>query len=464
MKKGQIYEGTAGEIRFPNRTVVTTPEGEECIVPNALPGQKVEFRVIKAHNGRYEGILLQVLEKSEAETAKNVCPHFGTCGGCLYQSVPYIQQLRFKEYQIRSLLDRAAGEYKWEGIKASPRVNAYRNKMEYSFGNEVKDGPLTLGLHKRGGYYDIIPVPDCRITDHDFSQILTYTTQYFRNLSVPFYHKMKHEGILRHLLVRKGLKTGEIMVALVTTSEGESLPLKEYADFLRSLRMQGEIVSILHMINDGLSDVVMADRTEILYGRDYIYEELFNLRFKVTPFSFFQTNTFGAEVLYDTVRGYLGTTRDKEVYDLYSGTGTIAQVLAPAATKIIGVEIIPEAVEAARENTELNGLKNCEFLCGDVSRVIDEIREKPDLIVLDPPREGINPKALEKIIRFNVPRIVYISCKPTSLVRDLEILQARGYELERACSVDMFVGTYNIETCCLLVKKETAEEERGETL
>ena len=183
----------------------------------------------------------------------------------------------------------------------------------------------------------------------------------------------------------------------------------------------------------------------------------------MTPFSFFQTNTFGAEVLYDTVRGYLGTTRDKEVYDLYSGTGTIAQVLAPAATKIIGVEIVPEAVEAARENTALNGLQNCECLCGDVSRVIDEIREKPDLIVLDPPREGIHPKALEKIIRFNVPRIVYISCKPTSLVRDLEILQARGYELERACSVDMFVGTYNIETCCLLVKKEEAEE-RGETL
>ena len=462
MKKGQIYEGRAGEIRFPNRTIVTTAEGEECIVPNALPGQRVEFRVTKSHNGRYEGILLQVLEKSEAETAKNVCPHFGVCGGCLYQSVPYIQQLRFKEYQIRSLLDKAAGEYKWEGIKSSPRVNAYRNKMEYSFGNEEKDGPLTLGLHKRGGFYDIIPVSDCRITDHDFSQILTYTMQYFRNLNVPFYHKMKHEGILRHLLVRKGLKTGEIMVALVTTSEGVNLPLQEYADFLRSLRMQGEIVSILHMINDGLSDVVTAERTEILYGRDYIYEELFDLRFKVTPFSFFQTNTFGAEVLYDTVRGYLGTTRDKEVYDLYSGTGTIAQVLAPAATKIIGVEIVPEAVEAARENTKLNGLANCEFLCGDVSKVIDDLDEKPDLIVLDPPREGISPKALEKIIRFGVPRIVYISCKPTSLVRDLEILRARGYELERACSVDMFVGTYNIETCCLLVKKDA--EERGETL
>ena len=454
MKKGQIYEGTAGEIRFPNRTVVTTAEGEECIVPNALPGQKVEFRVTKSHNGRYEGMLLQVLQRSEAETAKDVCPHFGVCGGCLYQSVPYIQQLRFKEYQIRSLLDSAAGEYKWEGIKASPRVNGYRNKMEYSFGNEEKDGPLTVGLHKRGGFYDIIPVPDCRIVDHDFSHVLNSTMQFFRVREVPFYHKMKHEGILRHLLVRKGLNTGEIMVALVTTSEGIDLPLQEYVTYLLSLRLQGEIVSILHMINDGLSDVVMAERTDILYGRDYIYEELFDLRFKVTPFSFFQTNTSGAEILYDTVRGYLGTTRDKEVYDLYSGTGTIAQVLAPAARKIIGVEIVPEAVEAARENTALNGLSNCEFLCGDVSKVIDEISDRPDLIVLDPPREGIQSKALEKIIRFNVPRIVYISCKPTSLVRDLLVLQAHGYMLERACSVDMFVGTYNIETCCLLVKKD----------
>ncbi len=459
MKKGQIYQGVAGEIKFPNRTVVTTEEGEKCTVANALTGQKVEFRVEKAKNGRYEGRLLKVLEKSELETAKDVCPHFGICGGCLYQSMPYMNQLRLKEFQVRSLLDQSGFDYKWEGIQTSPNQFGYRNKMEFSFGNEEKDGPLTVGLHKRGGFYDIVPVRDCRIVDEDYRQILNYTQFYFRMMNVPFYHKLRHEGILRHLLVRKGTKTGEIMVALVTTSE-LSLDLAVYVENLCNLPLSGELVSVLHMINDNPADMVAADEIRVLYGRDYIYEKLFDLKFKITPFSFFQTNTLGAEVLYDTVRGYIGTTKDKCVYDLYSGTGTIAQVLAPAAKKVTGVEIVAEAVEAAKVNTELNGLTNCDFLCGDVLKVIDDLSDKagkPDLIVLDPPRDGIHPKALAKIISFDVDRIVYISCKPTSLVRDLEILKAGGYVMERATCVDMFVGTQNIETVALLSKKRTEE-------
>ncbi len=456
MKKGQIYQGVAGEIRFPNRAVVETAEGEICLVDNALPGQKVEFRVEKAKNGRFQGRLIRVIEKSEIETAKDVCPHFGVCGGCLYQSVPYIQQLRFKEYQVRSLLDKVEDDYKWEGIKSSPLQTAYRNKMEFSFGNEYKDGPLTLGLHRRGGFYDIVPVNECRIVDEDFRKILMITQMYFRTFSLPFYHKLTHEGILRHLLVRKGLATGEIMIGLVTTSGISKEILDGFAGSLRSLSLTGTIESILHMKNDNPADMVQSEETTILYGRDYIYERLFNLRFKITPFSFFQTNTAGAQVLYETVRGYLGTTKDKVVYDLYSGTGTIAQVLAPAAKRVIGVEIVPEAVESARVNTEMNGLPNCEFLCGDVLNVIDELNasgEKPDLIVLDPPRDGVSAKALQKIIQFDVDRIVYISCKPTSLVRDMEILTGAGYIVERACCVDMFAGTYNIETIAVLTKK-----------
>ncbi|MBR6323175.1 MAG: 23S rRNA (uracil(1939)-C(5))-methyltransferase RlmD [Lachnospiraceae bacterium] len=455
MKKGQIYQGVAGEIRFPNRAVVETAEGESCFVDNALPGQKVEFRVEKAKNGRFYGRLLRVIEKSEIETAKDVCPHFGVCGGCLYQSVPYIQQLRFKEYQIRSLLDKVEDDYKWEGIKSSPIQYAYRNKMEFSFGNEEKDGPLTVGLHRRGGFYDIVPVNECRIVDEDFRKILMITQMFFRTFNIPFYHKLSHEGILRHLLVRKGLATGEIMVALVTTSSMPENLLDGFRSSILSLSLAGKIESILHMKNDNPADMVQSEKTTILYGRDYIYEQIFKLKFKITPFSFFQTNTYGAAVLYETVRGYLGTTKDKVVYDLYSGTGTIAQVLSPAAKRVIGVEIVPEAVESARINTEMNGLSNCEFLCGDVLDVIDELNaagEKPDLIVLDPPRDGIHPKALQKIIQFDVPRIVYISCKPTSLVRDMEILTSAGYLVERACAVDMFAGTYNIETVVVLTK------------
>lgn len=453
MKKGQIYQGVCGEIKFPNRAVVKTDEGETCQVANALPGQLVEFRVEKSKNGRCEGRLLRVLERSPEETAKDVCPHFGICGGCLYQTLPYVNQMRIKEYQIRQLLDRVDSEYKWEGIKSSPLQFGYRNKMEYSFGNEELDGPLTLGLHKRGGFYDIVPVRDCRIVDEDFRMILSTTQNFFRMRKIPFFHKLKHEGILRHLVVRKGLKTGEIMICLVTTSELPGEVASEYGELIRSLTTTGEIKSVLHLINDLPADMVQAERVDVIYGRDYIYEELFGLRFKITPFAFFQTNTYGAEVLYDTVRGYLGTTKDQDVYDLYSGTGTITQVLAPAAHKVIGVEIVKEAVEDAKVNAEMNGLTNVEFLCGDVLEVIDHIEDKPDLIVLDPPREGIHPKALEKIISFDVNRIVYISCKPTSLVRDIEVLKAAGYVLERASAVDMFVGTQNIEVVAVLTKE-----------
>ena len=214
-----------------------------------------------------------------------------------------------------------------------------------------------------------------------------------------------------------------------------------------------------------MADIVTNEGTDVLYGQDFFYEELLGLRFKITPFSFFQTNSLGAEVLYQTAREFIGdalpsgTDADiaehgKIVFDLYSGTGTIAQMLSPVAKKVIGVEIIEEAVEAAKENVQLNGLHNCEFIAGDVLKVIDSIEEKPDYIVLDPPRDGINPKALEKIIRYNVPQMVYISCKPTSLASDLEVLQARGYEVKKVCCVDMFPSTFHVETVVLLSHKK----------
>ena len=219
------------------------------------------------------------------------------------------------------------------------------------------------------------------------------------------------------------------------------------------LPLKGTVKGILHILNDSLADVVKSDQTTILYGQDFFYEELLGMKFKISPFSFFQTNSLGAEVLYETARSYVGDTKDKVIFDLYSGTGTIAQMLAPVAKKVVGVEIVEEAVKAAKENAKLNGLNNCEFWAGDVLKVIDEIEEKPDMIVLDPPRDGIHPKALKKIIDFGVEKMVYISCKPTSLARDLVELQNSGYEVERVCCVDMFPGTVHVETVALLTRK-----------
>ncbi len=577
MKKGEIYEGKVERVKFPNKGMVRAGGGlgagegggEVVLVKGVLPGQMVSFVVSKKRGGRVEGRLLEVVEKSPAELDAACCPHFGACGGCSYQTLPYGEQLGLKVAQIEELLkpvimteyateapktgdsddqechserladcggdemshmgacvgsDGASAVWQdiFEGILPSPRQFEYRNKMEFTFGDEVKGGPLTLGLHRRGSMHDIIPVVQCRIVDGDFRKILTATMEYFREIGAAFYHRMRHEGYLRHLLVRKAVRTGEILVDLVTTTQtgllpgnmenkenlynhadtdggligdikkGENIPgsvgaasstnataetagnikvatdengngmedevIRGWVDALLSLDLEGTLTGILHTKNDSLSDAVKDEGTEVLYGQDYFFEELLGLRFRITPFSFFQTNSLGAEVLYDTARRFIRESltaageslSGRTVFDLYSGTGTIAQMLAPVAGKVIGVEIVGEAVEAARENAALNGLSNCEFIAGDVLKVLDEIGERPDFIVLDPPRDGIHPKALKKIIAYGVERMVYISCKPTSLARDLAVLQEAGYRAERICCVDLFPGTPHVETVVLM--------------
>ena len=456
MKKGQIFEGIIERVDFPNKGLVKVEEeGKDAryvTVKNAVPGQKVRFIINKFKKGNAEGRLLEVLENSSLETRKPVCSIFPACGGCMYQTMPYEEQMKMKEGQIRKIMDEAVdGEYLFEGVKASPKEFAYRNKMEFSFGDEYKDGPLSLGLHKKGSTYDVLTASDCKLVHEDMNKILVCVLEYFKERKVSYYKKMQHVGYLRHLLLRRGDTTGEILVNLVTTTQEEH-DLSELTEQLLQLPLEGKIVGILHILNDSLSDVVKSDETRVLYGQDFFYEKLLGLQFKITPFSFFQPNTKGAEVLYETVREYIGDIHDLTVFDLFSGTGTISQVLAPVAKKVIGVEIVEEAVEAAKENAERNGLSNCEFIAGDVFQVLDEIEEKPDVIILDPPRDGIHPKALPKILDYGVDRIVYISCKMTSLARDLEMIQQRGYTVEKMTAVDHFCETVHVETVCLLSK------------
>ncbi len=470
MKKGQICEGYVERLDFPNKGVLSC-EDEKVVVKNVLPGQKISFMITKKRKGKAEGRLLDVLEKAPYEIP-SACPHFGVCGGCAYQTLPYDKQLELKKGQVRKLLTpvfakqalldgeaELTDEYVnhiFEGIKGSPVQSAYRNKMEFSFGDEIKDGPLSLGMHKRGSFYDIVSVRECQLVDEDYRKILNTTLDYFTQKGTSYYHRMRHEGYLRHLLVRKAQKTGEILIALITTTQ-EERDLQPYVDALLALPLQGKITGVLHTKNDSVADVVQSDETVLLYGQDYFYEELLGLKFKISQFSFFQTNSLGAEVLYETAREFLGDIsddgrNDKTVFDLYSGTGTIAQLLAPVAGKVIGVEIVEEAVKAARENAKLNNLNNCEFIAGDVLKVIGDIKEKPDFIVLDPPRDGIHPKALQHIIDYQVDRIVYISCKPTSLARDLDIMIEQGYRMERVVAIDQFPGTGHVETVVLLSK------------
>jgi len=466
MKKGQVYEGMIDRVEFPNHGKITLPGEEKVItVKNGIPGQKVRFSINRVRKGKAEGRILEVICPSDMEIP-SPCPHFGQCGGCTYQNLPYEEQLKMKEAQLKAMMDGAVdGGYDWQGVRPSPVLQGYRNKMEFSFGDEYKDGPLALGMHRRGSFHDIVNVPECQIVDADFRQVLVCTLEYAKETKLPYYHRMRHEGFFRHLLVRKAAKTGEILIDLVTTGASvqglysggndseQQFDGKEWTGRLLSLPLEGSVAGILHTRNDSVADVVQDEGTEVLYGKDYFYEELLGMRFKITPFSFFQTNSLGAEVLYETVREFIGETRDKMVFDLYSGTGTIAQILAPVAGKVTGVEIVEEAVLAAKDNARGNGLSNCSFWAGDVLKVIDELGEVPDLIVLDPPRDGVHPKALRKIIDFGVERMVYIACKPTSLVRDLEMLQGRGYRVEKIRGIDLFPGTYHVETVVLLTRK-----------
>lgn len=450
-KKDEIILEIA-DVNFPNKAYGYY-EGEKVIVKNAVPGQKVQAQVFKKRGSGVEARLQEVIERSPLEREAGMCSHYALCGGCTYQTMRHEEELRLKERQVKRLLENAGiCVQSWEGIVPAPSETGYRNKCEFSFGDEEKDGDLALGMRKRMSYYEVVTLKDCNIVDADYLRIIEGTLQFFQERRVPFYHKARHDGSLRHLVVRKGAATGEILINLVTSSE-VPFSVEEFRDMLLGLELDGSVCGILHSVNDGLADVVKSDEMRLLYGRDFFMEKLFDLEFKVSVYSFFQTNSAGAEKLYSIVKEFAGDVADKTVFDLYCGTGTIGQIMAEAGSKkVIGIELIEEAVVAANENAKRNHLENCTFLAGDVLKMVDELEERPDLIIVDPPRDGIHPKAIGKIIAFGAPEIVYVSCKPTSLARDLEIFQQEGYQVEWVKLMDMFPRTVHVETVCLLSK------------
>ena len=569
MKKGDIIEGKIEKYSFPNRGsflhIEENPQAEggqierNVTVKGALPGQTVKVRIKKKKEGKAEGILLDVVKKSPQETKKPMCNHFHQCGGCSYQKLAYTNQLKLKEEMVKEVLapvipelgadvnkeETADNQFLWEGIQASPSQFRYRNKMEFTFGDSEKDGPLTLGLHRRNSTYDILSVDSCALVSPAWNEILKYTQKFYRDKGVPHYNKRTHRGVLRNLVIRESATDGGIIVNLVTTTHHsideytrdipwnekrsetvDELCLPEYVAGLlslgdsepvgmdgykshgydsntgrygqrknkvvrdkngifrnaylseeekggsgefESLERYNRIVGVLYTECDTLADAIIPDTVTLLYGQDYLMEEVLGLKFKISPFSFFQTNTKGSEVLYSKARDYAFEALQKNgvdasgdmsenkvgvIYDLYSGTGTIAQMMAPVAEKVYGIEIIEEAVEAAKENAKLNKLSNCKFIAGDVLKKLDELEEKPDLIILDPPRDGVNPKALQKILSYGVENLVYISCKPTSLARDIKIFQENGYAPVKGCCVDMFPNTQHIE-CVISLQKKT---------
>lgn len=449
-KKYENCEVKIIDIEFPNKGIGTW-EDKTVYVKNAIPGQTV-LADVKKKRQKYEGRLKGIVERADYETTAD-CSNFELCGGCTYRTISYDKELEFKRDNVLKLLSEGGiKDFKYEGIKGSPDICGYRNKMEFSFGDNGEAGELCLGMRKRNSNYEVVNADKCLLCHPDVGMIVATTLDFFKNTNENFYHKMKHTGTLRHLLVRRGFFSNQILVGIVTTSEVRA-DLSMLADALLKLKLEGKIVGILHIINDGVADVVKADRIETLYGQDWFEESLLGLKFKVSIFSFFQTNSAGAEVLYSTVRDYAGDCADKVVFDMYCGTGTIAQLMSTKASKVIGIELVEEAVEAAKVNAAINGIDNCEFIAGDVLKMVDNLRDKPDIMVLDPPREGIHPKAVDKLAAFGADKIVYVSCKASSLAKDLQAFENLGYKVEKITNVDMFPRTYHVETVCLLTRK-----------
>lgn len=450
MKKGMDLSIKVEKMEFPN-IGVGFAEGRPVYMKNALPDQTVRARLSKVRGSYAEAKIMEVEALSPLEV-ESFCEHFGLCGGCSLQTLPYETQLAMKEEMIGKLIeDATGGSCEFGGVLPNPNIFRYRNKMEFSFGDLTKDGEMELGMHKKGFFNSVVTVDKCQICDEDFNLILKSALDFFKERNIPHYNKFRHTGNLRHLMVRKGEKTGEILIALSAKS-GDELPLEDFKVMLLGLSLKGHIVGILHVRNEEKSDAFQGPY-EVLFGRDHYYDEILGLKFKVSLYSFFQTNTIGAELLYSKAVDFLGGIEGKYIFDLYSGTGTIGQILSRSASKVVGIEIVEDAVAMAKENAALNGLTNCEFIAGDVFEKLDLLKdEKPDMIVVDPPRSGIMPKALDKIMAYGVNEIVYISCNPKTLAENLVQLKAAGYEAVKAIGVDMFSHTVHVE-CVIRLQK-----------
>ncbi|WP_244833408.1 23S rRNA (uracil(1939)-C(5))-methyltransferase RlmD [Clostridium sp. BJN0001] len=450
MKRGSKVTVKIERTEFPSLGVGTA-EDRLIYVKNTFKGQVVEAKIKKKRDGYAQAKFETILERADYEK-DSVCPHSDSCGGCSSITIPYEKQLEFLETEVKDLFkaqDLSMGEYL--GIEGSKDQFEYRNKMEFTFGNEKKDSPLSIGLHMRNQSFGIMTVDKCRLIDEDFRKVIIITEDYFRKQDLPFYRIMKAEGFLRNLVIRKAKNTGEILVNIVTTTQID-FDFSEYVKLLREEIYDGNIVSIIHTENDSLQDAVIPEKVNILYGKEYFTELLLGLQFNISPFSFFQTNTKGAERLYSIVKEFLGDSEDKVVFDLYCGTGTIGQIVASDAKKVVGIELIEEAVEAAKENAKLNNINNCTFLAGDVAEIIKKVEDKPDIIILDPPRSGVHPKALDYVIKFNADEIIYVSCNPKTLVNDLKVLCENGYKIEKSKIKDMFPNTPHVETVVKLIK------------
>ncbi|HEU5263896.1 MAG TPA: 23S rRNA (uracil(1939)-C(5))-methyltransferase RlmD [Gaiellaceae bacterium] len=422
--------------------------GFVVFVRGGLPGDRVRARVTKVKRGFAEGFASQLLDPGP-DRVEAPCRHFGTCGGCRFQDLAYEAQLAQKAQQVRDALVRIgrAQDPPLEAILAASSRYGYRNKLEYSF--STGDEGVELGFHRAGRWDEVVGIEECLLTTDLGNAIRVAVRDWAREERLEAYHQATGEGYLRHLVVREGRNTGQALVVLVT-APGERFEAGYLVDVLRRFP---EVRSIHWAVNDTPAEQTNLP-TRLLWGEEAIEERILGLRCRVRPSAFLQTNTEMAEQLYALARGFAGLTGSENVFDLYCGTGTIGLALASTAGSVWGLEISEEAVACAIENAALNGIENAQFFAGNVGQTLDELVEEagsPDVVVVDPPRAGLAGKALRRTGALGAVRIVYVSCNPTTLASDVQVLRDDfGYALVRCRPVDMFPHTPHVESVSLL--------------
>ena len=447
-------------------SVAKAPEGQVIFIPNVVPGDVVDVQTLKKRKSYFEGKAIKFHSYSE-NRVEPVCQHFGACGGCKWQNMNYIQQLFYKNQEVYNNLKRI-GKIElpdFEPILGSEKQYFYRNKMEFGFSDtrwlnetEIKseDQSLSkkpaLGFHIPRMWDKILDIEKCYLQEDPSNAIRNEVRRFATENDMTFFNARNHEGLLRTLMIRTA-STGEIMVLIQFFKEDKA----KRESLLNHIAEQfAQITSLQYVINSKANDTLYDQEIKLFKGRDYILEEMEGLHFSINAKSFYQTNSDQAHELYKITRDFAGLTGKELVYDLYTGTGTIAQFVSKNAKKVIGVEAVPEAITDARENAKRNNITNCEFYVGDMKNVFNDnfiaLHGQPDVVITDPPRDGMHKDVVEQLIKIGADKIVYVSCNSATQARDLALLDVH-YKVKRVRPVDMFPQTHHVENVVLLMKR-----------
>ena len=466
-KKQPVYNITIDAYAAEGKSIAHLEDGKVLFVENAIPGDVVNARIIKEKKSWAEGKVLNLVKPS-ADRIDAFCPHFGVCGGCKWQMLPYEHQLKYKQQQVQDQLSRI-GQVELPGIEpilGSPHQRYYRTKLEFTFcttryrtneeiaaanGEKLPKEPA-LGFHAPGLFDKVVPIYTCYLQPEPTNILLNTLRLYTEARGLQYYDYREQQGWLRNIIIRVA-RTGEVLINLVIHHEDE----KERVDLLNHiLENVPGITSLHYTINPKLNDSIHDLAVHCFSGKPYIEETLEDFRFKISPKSFFQTNSYQGEALYRITREFAGLTGNEVLYDLYCGTGSIGIFCSKGAKKVIGIEMIEDAVRDAYENAAMNGIDHCSFFAGDVAAICtDEFFEthgRPDVIITDPPRAGMHEKLVQQLLSIKAPRVVYVSCNPATQARDLQLLDPL-YKVVRLQPVDMFPHTHHIENVALLELK-----------